>query len=153
MQDFTFPCWTSWGSCLPISPVYWGLSGQGPSGIRATPPSFVSTHKLGEGALCPIIQVINKYAKWYWPQYWPLGYTTSNWPLDGLDATNYKPLSPSVLAFSPPLCPLAWSVLDQSVIGDATGGRVKGLAEDKQHPQLSSHPLSQSSHCRRLSGW
>ena len=42
--------------------------------------------KLAEGALCPIIQVINEVVKRYWPQYWCLGYTSSDFPPSGLYA-------------------------------------------------------------------
>lgn len=53
------------------------ISEQGTFGIWASPPSFVSPANLLQ-MHCPTIQVINKNVKKSWPQYWTLGYSSSN---------------------------------------------------------------------------
>lgn len=50
-------------------------------------------HKLVEGGLCPIIQVINEDVKTVQAQYKPLQYTSSDWPSGGICAAGQNPLS------------------------------------------------------------
>ncbi|KAK4806786.1 hypothetical protein QYF61_005582 [Mycteria americana] len=66
---------------------------------------FCVTSKLAEGTLCPIIQIINEEVKHYWPQYRPLGYTSSDLPPTALCATDHHPLGPAIQPiFNPPHC-------------------------------------------------
>lgn len=81
---------------------------QGPSGLQHTYQVYqpllpvLCHHKLAEGVLCPIIQVINEEVVWYWPQC-----TSSDWPLAGRCLIDDNPLNPAVQpVFSPPYCSL-----------------------------------------------
>jgi len=74
-----------------------------PSDTPTIPPNILC--KLGEGVLCPIIQVINEAVKQFWLQYQPLGYITNGWSSDGLWVADKNPLSTAVQpVFSTPHC-------------------------------------------------
>ena len=67
---------------------------------------FCVISRLAEGTLCPIIQIINEGIKQDWNQYWPLGYTTSQWPPTRLHATDPGPshsVSFQSTSLSPPV--------------------------------------------------
>lgn len=61
--------------------------------------------KHAEGAFCPIVQVISEDVKQYWPQYRPLGQTTSDRPPAGLCVSDHNPLSQQFSQFSTLSCP------------------------------------------------
>lgn len=87
----------SWGSHLPVSPMYRDSSEWVPPGLWTTPTCCVSPANSGalctEGALCPISQVTNRSAKQYLPQYRSLEYISSNWPLGGHWLQVFEPIS------------------------------------------------------------
>lgn len=64
-------------------------------------------YRLGEGALCPITQVIKEGVKQYWPQGQPLEYSTSDSPPAGLHVPDQNSLSlPGQPVVRPPHSPL-----------------------------------------------
>jgi len=54
---------------------------------------FWIIYKPAEGAVCPIVWVINENGEQFWVQYWPLGYTINVWPLGGLCAAKHNSFS------------------------------------------------------------
>lgn len=74
------------------------------AGVSATPLSSCHQQTCTLDALCPIIQVTNEVVKWYWPQCWSLGCTSSDFLPAGLHA-DHNSLSLAVqLDFSPSHC-------------------------------------------------
>lgn len=61
---------------------------------------FCLTCKIPGGVFCPTLWVINEDVKQSWSGQWPLGYTTSDWPLDGVCAVNHNPFEPCSSAYS-----------------------------------------------------
>lgn len=81
-----FRCWTLWGSYWSISPACCG-----PSEWQHNIPFHQSlTQFCIICKLCLKVHLINEAVKWYWPQYEPLGYTSSDWPPAGLGAVRYS---------------------------------------------------------------
>ena len=57
-----------------------------------TPPQLGVICKLTEGALNPLIQIIDKDIKQNWPQYWALGNTTCDWSPAGCNSIHHHSL-------------------------------------------------------------
>ncbi|KAK4827152.1 hypothetical protein QYF61_015106, partial [Mycteria americana] len=88
--------------------------------------------KLAEGALCPIIQIINEDDEQDWTQYRPLRYTTSHWPLTGLCATDHHSLGLAVqTVFHLPHHLLIQPIFRQLLCEDLIGDSVKRLTAVK----------------------
>jgi len=117
-RPWTSPCWTSWGSCQPISLACWGPSGKqnDPLAYQSSLPVLLSS-ALSESTFCPIIQIIDE-VKQNWMQFWPLAYTTSYWSPTGLCSTDHQLLGLAIqLIFNPPCCLFssAWYITSLSM--------------------------------------
>lgn len=90
VQDFVFPL-AELSEILhgPFrQPIEVPLSGSMAIWSISFSSRFCIVFEPAGGAFCPII---SEDTELYWPQYWPLGYTTSNWPPAGLHAAGHKP--------------------------------------------------------------
>lgn len=86
------------------------------------------------------------------PQHQPLGCTTSDWPRDGLHATDQSSWIPAFQPdFKPPHYPFMSSIFHQFVCKDVIGDSVENLV--KIGINNIHCTLSHSSHCGRLSWW
>lgn len=113
--------------------------------------AMCSVSVTGQGCAQTLTQVIKEEAEQCQPQYQPLGCTTSDWPTDGLHATDHSPslipalqpgFKPSHYAFMP-------SIFHQFVCKDVIGDSVENLV--KIGISNIHCTLSHSSHCGRLS--
>lgn len=73
-SSYISPCWSSGGSCQPISPACWG-----PSEVSTTPPCCVSSAKLLRVQSAPWYKLLMKVLNRTGPSrdFW--SYTTSFW--------------------------------------------------------------------------
>lgn len=94
--------------------------------------------------LCVVSALSSRFfmkVKLYWPQYQPLGCTTSDWPPVGLHASDDNLLGPAVqLTFSSSHCPLIQPVLHQLVCEDVMGDSVNSFSK-VEIKNISCSPL------------
>lgn len=102
-----------------LQPVLVPLKGRKNTCYLSHSSQFCTICKLLQGVLCSIVLVISDKVKQCWPQYWTLGYKTSDWPPAGLLAANPQHSQPgSSAAFSPACCPFISPVFHQLVYED-----------------------------------
>ncbi|KAK4806202.1 hypothetical protein QYF61_001126 [Mycteria americana] len=113
-----------------IQPVQVPLQSLPPLKQINTPAQLGVVCKLTEGALDPLIQIIDKDIKQHWPQHRALGNTACDRPPTGVNSIHHHSLGPAI---QPVLYP-AKSTPVQAVSSpflqeNAVGNRVKGFTE------------------------
>ncbi|KAK4830186.1 LOW QUALITY PROTEIN: hypothetical protein QYF61_009213 [Mycteria americana] len=95
-----------------------------------TPAQLGVICKLTEGALDPLIQIIDKDIKQDWPQHRALGNTTCDWPPTGFNSIHHHSLGSAI---QPVLYPVkstpVQAMSSQFLQENAVGNRVKGFTE------------------------
>ncbi|KAK4830419.1 hypothetical protein QYF61_011043 [Mycteria americana] len=95
-----------------------------------TPAQLGVVCKLTEGALDPVIQIIDKDIKQDWPQYWALGNTICDWLPTGFNSTHHNSLG---LAIQPVFYPAKYvhvqAISSQFLQENAVGNGVKGFTK------------------------
>ncbi|KAK4806791.1 hypothetical protein QYF61_005587 [Mycteria americana] len=95
-----------------------------------TPTQLGVICKLTEGALDPLVQIIDKDIKQNWPQHRALGNTTCDWPPTGVNSVHHSSLG---LAIQPVLYPAkstpVQAMSSQFLQENAVGDSVKGFSE------------------------
>ncbi|KAK4806197.1 hypothetical protein QYF61_001120 [Mycteria americana] len=106
-----------------------------------TPAQLGVVCKLTEGALDPLIQIIDKDIKQHWPQHRALGNTACDRPPTGVNSIHHHSLGPAV---QPVLYPAkstpVQAMSSQFLQENAVGNRVKGFTE-VQIDNIHSLPL------------
>ncbi|KAK4821425.1 hypothetical protein QYF61_019703 [Mycteria americana] len=95
-----------------------------------TPAQLGVICKLTEGALDPLIQIMDKDVKQDWPQHRALGNTACDWPPTGVNSIHHHSLGPAIQpvlypAKSTPVQAMSSQFLQENV----TGNCVKGFTE------------------------
>ncbi|KAK4824198.1 hypothetical protein QYF61_012014 [Mycteria americana] len=95
-----------------------------------TPTQLGVICKLTEGALDPLVQIIDKDIKQNWPQHRALGNTACDRPPTGVNSIHHHSLGPAVQpvlnpAKSTPIQAMSSQFLQENAVGD----RVKGFTE------------------------
>ncbi|KAK4831708.1 hypothetical protein QYF61_018760 [Mycteria americana] len=112
-----------------IQPVQVPLQSLPPLQIN-TPAQLGVICKLTEGALDPLVQIIDKDIKQNWPQHRALGNTTCDRPPTGFNSIHHHSLGPAIqqVLYSAKSMPVQ-AISSQFLQENAVGNRVKGFTE------------------------
>ena len=105
---------------------------QCPSPFRQinTPSQLGGVCKLTEGALNPLIKIINTDVKEKWPQYQAQGDTARDRPSTGFNSIDHNSLGPAIQpVFHPAECMPIQTTGHQLLHKDVVGDSIKGLTE------------------------
>ncbi|PKU39453.1 rna-directed dna polymerase from mobile element jockey- hypothetical protein [Limosa lapponica baueri] len=95
-----------------------------------TPTQLGVVCELNEGALDPLVQIIDKDVKENWPQYRALWDTTRDRPPTGFNSIHHHSLGPGLQRiFNPAKSPPVQAVGSQLLQENAVGNCIKGLAK------------------------
>ncbi|KAK4824040.1 hypothetical protein QYF61_009631 [Mycteria americana] len=95
-----------------------------------TPTQLGVICKLTEGALDPVVQIIDKDIKQNWPQHRALGNTACDWPPTGVNSIHHHSLGPAIQpvlypAKSPPVQAMSSQFLQENAVGNHVNGFTK----------------------------
>ncbi|KAK4827144.1 hypothetical protein QYF61_014738 [Mycteria americana] len=98
-----------------------------------TPAQLGVVCKLTEGALDPLVQIIDKDIKQNWPQYWSLGNTACDWPTTGFNSIHHHSLGPAIQPVLYPAKSTPGQAMSRQFLQEnAVGSRVKGFTAVKR---------------------
>ncbi|KAK4807115.1 hypothetical protein QYF61_018456 [Mycteria americana] len=114
-------------SIQPVQIPLWSLSAL--KQIN-TPTQLGVICKLTEGALDPLVQIIDKDIKQNWPQHRALGNTACDWPPSGFNSIHHHSLGPAIQpvlypAKSTPIQAMSHQFLQENAVGDSVKGFTK----------------------------
>ncbi|KAK4807797.1 hypothetical protein QYF61_023630 [Mycteria americana] len=113
-----------------IQPVQVPLQSLPPLQQINTPAQLGVICKLTEGALDPLVQIVDKDIKQNWPQHRTLGNTTCDRPPTGVNSIHHHSLGPAIQpVLYPAKSTTVQAMSSQFLQENAVGNRVKGFTE------------------------